>query len=136
LEELKGAGLSKHEAKSIGIAVDFRRTNRSVERLQHNIQRLKLYRSKLILFPKKLSAPKKGDSSPEELKLAAQLRGTPLPVKQHSRREKAQEVTEELKKFPVYCHLRRLRADKRMKGTREKKAREAADEGVGGGAKR
>lgn len=34
LEELKGAGLSKYEAKSIGISVDYRRTNNSVEGLQ------------------------------------------------------------------------------------------------------
>lgn len=137
LEELKAAGLSKHEAMSIGIAVDFRRTNNSVEGLQNNVQRLKLYRSKLILFPKKLSAPKKGDSSPEEIKLAAQLREkTVLPIKQHARREKALPLTEDLKSFPVYCHLRRIRADKRLRGKREKKAREAADEGLGAGAAR
>uniref|UniRef100_A0A915DGG9 Large ribosomal subunit protein eL13 n=1 Tax=Ditylenchus dipsaci TaxID=166011 RepID=A0A915DGG9_9BILA len=74
LEKLKGAGLTKYEAMSIGIAVDFRRTSKSVEGSQNNIQRLKRYRSKLILFPKKLSAPKKGDISPEQIKLAAQLR--------------------------------------------------------------
>ena len=34
LEELKGAGLTKYEAKSFGIAVDFRRVNRSVESLE------------------------------------------------------------------------------------------------------
>lgn len=34
LEELKGAGLSKQTARSFGIAVDFRRTNKSVESLQ------------------------------------------------------------------------------------------------------
>lgn len=36
LEELKGAGLSKYEAKSLGIAVDYRRVNRSVESLEVN----------------------------------------------------------------------------------------------------
>uniref|UniRef100_A0A915DNT1 Large ribosomal subunit protein eL13 n=1 Tax=Ditylenchus dipsaci TaxID=166011 RepID=A0A915DNT1_9BILA len=122
LEELKGAGLTKYEAMSIGIAVDFRRTNKSVEGLQNNIQRLKLYRSKLILFPKKLSAPKRE---------TAVLKRS---MKQHSRREKALPLTDELKNFPVYCHLRRVRADKRCRGKREKKAREAADEGLGAGA--
>ncbi|KAI1731507.1 ribosomal protein l13e domain-containing protein [Ditylenchus destructor] len=135
LEEIKGAGFTKYEAKSLGIAVDYRRTNGSVEGLQQNIQRLKLYRSKLIVFPKKLSKPKKGDSSPEELKLAAQVRDHAIiPVKQQQRREAAREVTEELKKASVYCHLRRVRADQRLKGKRDKKAREAAEEGVGGGA--
>ncbi|EJW79930.1 60S ribosomal protein L13, partial [Wuchereria bancrofti] len=69
----------------------------------------------------------------DELKLAAQLRGVVLPVKQVIRREKARRITEEEKQFKVYCHLRRLRADKRLKGARDKKAREVAEEGVGGG---
>jgi large subunit ribosomal protein L13e len=34
LDELKAAGVGRNEAKSIGIAVDYRRTNRSVESLQ------------------------------------------------------------------------------------------------------
>lgn len=34
LEELKAAGFTKYEAKSFGIAVDFRRVNRSVESLE------------------------------------------------------------------------------------------------------
>lgn len=62
-ENEKAAGLNRHFAKTIGISVDHRRKNRSVESLQSNVQRLKEYRSKLILFPKKMSKPKKGDSS-------------------------------------------------------------------------
>lgn len=63
LEELKAAGIGKRIAHTIGIAVDYRRTNRSLESLQLNAQRLKEYRSRLILFPRKLSKPKKGDST-------------------------------------------------------------------------
>jgi large subunit ribosomal protein L13e len=63
LEELKNAGLNKHEAMQFGIAVDYRRRNRSVESLQQNVQRLKEYNSKLIVFPKKISKPRKGDAS-------------------------------------------------------------------------
>lgn len=60
---LQAAGIHKKTARTIGIAVDPRRRNRSTESLQANVQRLKEYRSKLILFPRKASAPKKGDSS-------------------------------------------------------------------------
>ena len=49
-------------APTIGIAVDHRRRNRSLESLQANVQRLKEYRSKLILFPRKPNQPKQGDS--------------------------------------------------------------------------
>lgn len=61
---LQGAGLNAGFARSIGISVDHRRRNKSVESLQQNVQRLKEYRSKLILFPihpdKKL---KKGEAN-------------------------------------------------------------------------
>ena len=60
---IQGAGINKNVAKTIGIAVDFRRRNSSVESLQQNIQRLKEYRSKLILFPKKAGKQQKGDAT-------------------------------------------------------------------------
>ena len=59
---LQTAGIGRHLALRIGIAVDHRRRNRSLESLQANVQRLKEYRSKLILFPRKMAKPKKGDS--------------------------------------------------------------------------
>lgn len=60
---VKGAAINPKLAKTIGIAVDFRRRNGSMESLQQNVQRLKEYRSKLILFPRKQSKPKKGDAT-------------------------------------------------------------------------
>ncbi|CAG2229534.1 RP-L13e [Mytilus edulis] len=63
LEELKNAGINKRQALNIGIAVDYRRKNKSIESLQQNAQRLKEYKSKLILFPKKMSRPRKGDAT-------------------------------------------------------------------------
>ena len=61
------------QAKTIGITVDHRRRNKSVESLQVNAQRLKEYQSKLILFPVKASKPRKGDASEEDIKKASQL---------------------------------------------------------------
>merc|ERR1711976_370461 len=51
LLELKGAGLTTRYARTIGIAVDERRRNRSQEGLSRNVQRLKKYLSQLVLFP-------------------------------------------------------------------------------------
>ncbi|KAG7014861.1 hypothetical protein SDJN02_22491, partial [Cucurbita argyrosperma subsp. argyrosperma] len=48
LEELKAAGIPKKLAPTIGIAVDHRRRNRSLESLQANVQRLKTYKAKSI----------------------------------------------------------------------------------------
>ena len=73
---------------------------------------------------------------PEELKLASQVTGkVVMPHKEQKRRLKAQPITDEMKNFEVYCHLRRVRADARLKGKRDKKAKEAADEGLGKGGR-
>eukprot|EP00916_Digyalum_oweni_P020932 GHVL01034840.1.p1 GENE.GHVL01034840.1~~GHVL01034840.1.p1 ORF type:complete len:144 (+),score=16.94 GHVL01034840.1:58-489(+) len=51
--ELKEAGVCRHKARTIGIAVDHRRRNKSQESLELNTQRLKEYMSKLTVFPKR-----------------------------------------------------------------------------------
>jgi large subunit ribosomal protein L13e len=61
-QELRGAGISPRVAPTIGISVDHRRTNKSYESLQANVQRLKEYKSKLILFPRGGKKPRKEDS--------------------------------------------------------------------------
>ena len=81
IEELKAAGLTAQYARTVGIAVDHRRTNKCAESLATNVARLEEYKSKLIVFPKKrLSKVKNGDSSAEECKAATQLQGTVLPL--------------------------------------------------------
>ena len=127
-EELKSAGIYKKQARTIGIAVDHRRRNKSAESLQVNVQRLKLYKSKLILFPRKLSAPKKGDSSAEELKLAQQVKTAVLPFRNNLvRKSKARKITDEERKFGAHAMLRKVKADSAMWGIREKKAKEKAE---------
>jgi len=127
LEEIKRAGLSKHFARTIGIAVDHRRKSRSLESLQQNVHRLKEYRSKLILFPLNSKKPWKGDSTAEEVKLASQLTGELMPIRQPSRREKRRAPTDEEKSFSAFSALRKARADARLVGIRAKRAKEAAE---------
>jgi len=67
LKELKAAGIPKTEAKTIWMAVNLRRRNKSVDSLQVNAQRLKEYRSRLILFRRKLTDPKAGDADEEHM---------------------------------------------------------------------
>ncbi|XP_019641818.1 PREDICTED: 60S ribosomal protein L13-like isoform X2 [Branchiostoma belcheri] len=128
LEEIKAAGLNKKYARTIGISVDPRRRNKSTESLQANVQRLKEYRSKLILFPKKLSSPRKGDSGAEELKMATQLQGAVMPVRQLYKKEKARAPTDEEKKYQAFQSMRMARANCRLLGARQKKAAEEAAE--------
>ena len=65
LAELKEAGIGKKEARGVGIVVDHRRRNLSEEGKKLNVERLKAYKSKLIVFPRKAGKPKKGDSTVE-----------------------------------------------------------------------
>jgi len=104
LDEIKAAGLGAKEAATIGIAVDHRRRNRSVESLQLNVQRLKEYRSKLILFPKKASKPAKADATEEEVKMATQLAGIVMPITQTLKVEKARAITDEDRKFSAFTY--------------------------------
>merc|ERR1712029_132051 len=129
LEELKAAGLSKKHGQTIGIAVDHRRRNKSVESLQLNAQRLKEYKSKLVLFPLNSKKPRKGDASAEELSKAVQLAGEVMPVKPVVKRARAMEITDDMKKFGAFQSIRQARAYKRLHGIRAKKAADAeADE--------
>merc|ERR1712089_2100 len=130
LEEVKAAGLSKKYARTIGIAVDHRRRNKSVESLQLNAQRLKEYQSKMILFPINANKARKGDATPEELSKAVQLAGpTVMAVKPVVKRARAMAITEEMKNFKAFQTIRQARAFKRLHGIRAKKAADTeADE--------
>ena len=102
---------------------DFR--NQSVESLQLNAQRLKEYKSKLILFPINSKKARKGDSTPEEVSKAVQLAGEVMPVKPVVKRVRAMAVTEDLQKFQAFQTIRQARSFKRLAGIRAKRAADA-----------
>lgn len=120
LEELKAAGLSKKYAQTIGIAVDHRRKNKSVESLQLNTQRLKEYKSKLILFPRKRNKPRAGDADSAELETAVQKVGEILPMPSVSTEVPMMKITSEMKEESAYHKVRMARADYRLFGIRQK----------------
>ncbi|KAI8759628.1 60S ribosomal protein L13 [Biomphalaria glabrata] len=128
LDELKSAGINKKTARTIGIAVDYRRRNLSIESQQQNVQRLKEYKTKLVIFPRKEGKPVKGDASPEELKLVKQLTGSViLPIPRVFKPEKARVPTEEERKHNAFVALRQARITAKLVGVREKKKKEAED---------
>lgn len=63
LAELKEAGISRKAARGVGIVVDHRRRNLSEEGKALNVERLKAYKARLIVFPRNAKKPKKGDST-------------------------------------------------------------------------
>lgn len=127
------AGIPRKLAPTIGISVDPRRQNLSVESLTINVNRLKEYKERLILFPRKLGQHKKGDATKEETKAASNLvanvkHGLPIVHATGGFTEIKKGDVPEAIEGGAFRKLRDLRADARNKGAREKRAKEKADE--------
>ncbi|CAL5096319.1 unnamed protein product [Urochloa decumbens] len=127
-----GRGFTLEELKlapTIGISVDHRRKNKSLEGLQANVQRLKTYKAKLVIFPRRARKVKAGDSTPEELATATQVQGDYMPITRGEKRSvEVVKVTDDMKSFAAYGKLRLERMNKKHLGARQKKAAEAEKE--------
>ena len=71
MKKLRNAKVSPKKARTIDIADDHRRRNRCVESRQLNVNRLKVYLSKLLIFLRGSKA-KSGDNDRSELENVAQ----------------------------------------------------------------
>jgi len=134
LAELRAAKINPKEARSIGIAVDHRRKNRSEEGFQVNVDRLKTYRSKLVLFPRNATSKrvKKGDATKEERKSVSQVQGKHvLPIAIKSQKTKARKITKEEREATVTAVLRKALTDGKLWGKREKRAKDKAEAAAG-----
>ncbi|CAI9117154.1 OLC1v1018498C1 [Oldenlandia corymbosa var. corymbosa] len=128
LDELKAAGIPKKLAPTVGISVDHRRKNRSLEGFQANVQRLKLYKANLVVFPRRTKKFKAGDSAPEELATATQVQGPVLPIVPEKPTAELVKITGDMKSFKAYNKLRLERMNARHLGARLKRAAEAEKE--------
>ncbi|QIW94810.1 hypothetical protein AMS68_000328 [Peltaster fructicola] len=132
LAELKEAGIPRKLAPTVGISVDPRRQNLSEESLKANVERLKAYKARLILFPRKTKAPKKGEASAEEVKAArdgenitASRKAFPITNKYAVETGKVADFESEEN---AYIKLRKARSDARLQGKREKRAKAKEEE--------
>uniref|UniRef100_A0A2N9GRD3 60S ribosomal protein L13 n=1 Tax=Fagus sylvatica TaxID=28930 RepID=A0A2N9GRD3_FAGSY len=103
--------------------VDHRRKNRSLEGLQTNVQRLKTFKAKLVVFPRRARKFKAGDSAPEELASATQVQGPYLPIAREKPSVELVKVTEEMKSFQAYDKLRLERTNQRHVGCQAEESR-------------
>lgn len=71
-EEICEAGLTLKQAVSVGIAIDPRRKNRSREAFEQNVERIREYMKKVIVYQSKNEAREKG---------AFQHKGVVMPLK-------------------------------------------------------
>lgn len=127
LAEVKAAGFNgrrgERAARALGIAVDHRRSNKSADSLRINAQRLKEYRTNLIVFPRRRKAKayvmRKGDSSEADLANATQNTSNINAVAQIVTRSKARKISNDDKSRQVYATLRKARADARNVGKKK-----------------
>ncbi|TVY60714.1 60S ribosomal protein L13-2 [Lachnellula suecica] len=133
LTELKEAGIPRKLAPTIGISVDARRQNLSTESLAVNVDRLKAFKARLILFPRKLGKHKNGDASKEEVAgakntVATFKAGLPIANVEAGFKEIKKADAPAAVEGGAYRKLRDARADARNLGKREKRAKDKADE--------
>jgi len=132
LAEIKAAKLSAAFCRTVGIAVDHRRTSTSEEQLQLNTERLNTYKSKLILFPRRDGKAKKGlinDSTAAQVKSASaanQVAGKVLPKSTAAVVDKFEAITADMKKVNAHSDARIAWTNARYAGRRQKKADEIA----------
>merc|ERR1711920_1163308 len=131
LDELREAKMPMKKAISIGISVDHRRRNRCAESLQANVERLKMYMSKLMLFPFRSGkkSVKKGDTPKSELQNVAQntLKEI-IPVPKPDMQVEARAITAAEKEASAYKQLKKARTNQKYDGVKRKKAAAATEE--------
>lgn len=109
LEELKAVKLHPSYAQTVGIAIDWRRRNKSEQVMAENIKRLEEYKESLVILKKK------GDAAPADLK----IRGPIQPLVSAVTTEIAMTaVTDEMKKHDAYTTMRVARQETAIDGYR------------------
>merc|ERR1711924_545873 len=111
-DELKEAGISKQFARTIGICVDHRRKNRCTESLQENVARLKLYKSKLMVLPRKSEAKNVPQNTLKEI----------IKIDKKPLKGKARVISKEELAFSAKNALRLAWANKHFDGKKKKRA--------------
>ncbi|CAE6395901.1 60S ribosomal protein L13 [Paucibacter sp. DJ4R-1] len=124
--ELKEAGIGRKEALGLGVVVDHRRRNLSEEGKKLNVERLKAYKDRLIVFPRKAGKPKKGDSTGDDLKAATTRAPIALPAS--FVHEAPRKITAEERDFKAYRALRDARAEHRHAGARKVREKKKEEE--------
>jgi large subunit ribosomal protein L13e len=135
LDELRSAKVNIHEARGLGISVDHRRKNRNAEALSLNVDRLKAYRAKLVVFPRNATSKriKKGDADKEKRKNIAKQASIDVafPATVKEPKLKARKITATERDANVAAVLRKARTDALLWGRREKRAADKAAAAAG-----
>jgi len=112
--------------------VDHRRTNKSTEQLQLNVNRLKNYIEKIVLLPRKEGKAKRGTNGKlsdctEKVDLVQNTNRQVIDAPSNIKKEKNVKVTSEMNKFRPYGHLRIERMNQKWAGKRAAKVNQKED---------
>ena len=129
------AGIPRKLAPTIGISVDPRRQNLSEESLKANVERLKAYKQRLVLFPRKAGQPKEGDAKEKQVEAGAQisyegkvkLSKEFFPITNKVTVEEGK-IADFKSEEGAFRKLRAARSDARNAGKREKRAKAKEEE--------
>ena len=130
---IQAAGISRMYAPTIGISVDARRQNLSEEGLTVNVERLKAYMERLIVFPRRSGRVKKTDTpkdqhSAETVLVVNPTIGLPKVVVPAFSEIAKSDMPAEASGGGAYKTLHKARIDKKQHGAREKRARDKVEE--------
>jgi len=130
LPELKAAGFNKNQAAGVGITVDHRRKNRSQEGFDANVARLKLYKSKLVVFRKrsrKDRKTKKAVAMEDDSQAKQVVSKQALPIVNKTPEITVRKISNDERKACVRTILRKALSDSKLWGYRQKRAEAAAE---------
>eukprot|EP00519_Triparma_laevis_P012716 CAMPEP_0182498652 /NCGR_PEP_ID=MMETSP1321-20130603/6790_1 /TAXON_ID=91990 /ORGANISM="Bolidomonas sp., Strain RCC1657" /LENGTH=199 /DNA_ID=CAMNT_0024702737 /DNA_START=40 /DNA_END=639 /DNA_ORIENTATION=+ len=108
ISELKAAGLTATYARTIGIAVDARRTNKSEDAMAVNVDRLKTYISSIVIFDKKKSSA--------AIATATQFKGTVMPIAKPAAAVVMEDVV--VPEESSFIQMRKARKENKIDGQR------------------
>ncbi|GFP96764.1 60S ribosomal protein l13-1 [Phtheirospermum japonicum] len=128
LEKLKAARIPKKLGLTIGIFVNHHCRNRFLEGLHTNVQRLKLYKAKVIVFSGYERKIKNGDSTLEELAITTQVSCAFLSSVPEKPTVDLVKVTYELKSIKACNKLHLERTNACYVGVRAQRATDAENE--------
>jgi len=129
LAELAQAKISHKFAKTVGISVDHRRTNKSVEGKAANVERLKAYKERMVLLPRHKDCPKKAtrgaiaDATNEQVANVVQMTDIHevMPIKQDGKRLQGMKITKEMQAFKAHKAIRQEWSNMKNDGKRRAK---------------
>jgi len=147
LEELKAAGLNKRIARGLGVSVDHRRNDRNKETFARNVDRIKAFRSKQVIFPTntvtKASLKEKKAARLQRREIlsniasATQVRDAQAFNPRAARSlEEPRAITEDERKASVFVTLRKAKMSVKRAGDAVKKANAKEKEIQQGGGKK